>query len=843
MQHDVHQGDESADSRLLSAEQCDNVAKPSDDLAKSNLGPPEAPRNISAGGAANWNMAFARSDWLRGLFLVFIVIVAYLPVWKAGFIMDDDHFLFENPLIKSTDGLYQFWFSTEAPDYFPMTSTTLWLEWRLWGGHPLGYHLVNVLLHALSAMLWWRVLSRLKIPGAWLAAAVFAVHPVNVDSVAWITERKNTLAMVFCVLTLLFYLRFEDTGRRRWHGLALISFTLALLSKTAVAPLPLVLLGLAWWRRGRVERKDMWRSVPFFAAAAFLALVTIWFQYNRAIGTDVVRVENFWSRLAGAGWAVWFYLYKVFLPVNLSFVYPRWRIDGANALSYMPGLLLIVGLLVCWRYRRGWGRAWLFMVGYFVVMLLPVLGFLNIYFMRYSLVADRWQYFSILGPIALAVGGVTTALVRFERESPVLKPVLGGVILLALGALTWRHSQLYANSETLWRATLAGNPGCFLACNDLGYLMLTRGQEDKAITYIQKALEINPDYAEAHVNLGSLFLQKGELDKAILHFQKAIEIQPDFAGAYYNFGNALLQKGRLDEAIIQFQKTLEIKPKFAAAHGNLGNAFLQKGQADEAMAHFQKALKIQPDFAEAHYNIGIVLLQRRQLDEAMIHFQRAVEIQPDYADAHYNLGIVLLRRRQLDEAMIHFQKAVEIRPDDAEADNNIGWILLQKGRLDEAIARCQHAVKIRPGSALAHNNLATAFLGKGQAREAVTHYNISLEIQPDNVRILSKLAWVLATWPEASVRNGAAALQLAQRANRLFDGHDPLILRTLAAAYAETGQFTEAITSARQALQLATIQGNALLTNSLWIQLELYRAGSAFRDTNHAIVSAFPNQP
>ena len=862
--------------------------------------------------------------WLFGVLLVAGTFIAYLPVWQAGFIWDDDSFLSGNPLIRQAGGLWRFWFSTAAPDYFPMTSTMLWLEWRLWGANPLGYHLVNVLLHALSAVVLWRVLQRLKIPGAGLAAAIFAVHPVNVESVAWITERKNTLSMLFYLLSLSCYLRFDDLtaqpGSRITHhvarpfpssilhppssllyALSLLAFALALLSKTAVAPLPLVLLGLAWWRRGRVGLKDAWRSVPFFALAAVAGLISLWFQYHRAIGASMmaeVRNDSFWSRLAGAGWAFWFYFYKALLPVNLSFIYPRWQVDATRAWSYAPGLLVVAAFLVCWRFRRRWGRAMLFGLGYFALLLLPILGFLSIYFMRFSLVADHWQYFAIIGPIALVAAGISGAL-GFPGTRPAwLAWAVSGALVLVLGVLTGRQAMMYTDLETLWVTTLARNPAASLAHNNLGKLLFERGRVDEAVAHFQQALALRPNAADVHANLASALLEQGQVEEAIAHcqqalktqpdsapahnnlgnalfrkgrvneaiaqFQRAAELQPDLASAHHNLGGALLQAGRVDEAIAQLQRALELQPSLAGAHMglgnallgkgqvtealahlqravelqpgladahyNLGNALFQRGQVDEAIAHFQQALAIQPDFAAAHNGLGNALLRKAQVDEAVAHFQKAVSLQPAFAEAHLNLANVFLQREQVDEAIVQFQKGLELQPNLAGAHNNLANALLRKGRVDEAIAHFQRALSLQPNLAEAHNNLANALLQQDRVEEAVAHYQAAVAALPGNPYFLNNLAWALATCPEASVRNGARAVELAQQAERLSGGKDPPILGTLAAAYAEAGRFSEAVATAQRALELATAQANTTLAEDLRARISLYQAGSPYRD-------------
>jgi tetratricopeptide (TPR) repeat protein len=591
--------------------------------------------------------------------------------------------------------------------------------------------------------------------------------------------------MFFYLGALLSYLKFEDTGKGRWYGLALGAFGAALLSKTAVAPMPLVLLVIAWWRRGRVAWRDLRRSLPFFLMAAVLGMVTVWFQSHKAIGAaaELVRADNFWARLAGAGWAVWFYLCKVVLPLNLIFVYPRWQIDPRNVLSWLPLALLAAGLSLCWRGRRTWGKSLLFGLGYFVIMLLPVLGFLNIYFMRYSLVADHWQYFAILGPIALAAA--------FPR-----KPAPAAALLLALGVLTWRQCGMYHDQETLWLATIARNPGSVLARNNLGIALVGKGNTEGAIAQYRKALEINPDDHEVLSNLGS----------------------------------ALFKKGDLDQAIAQERRSLEINPHNAEARHNLGLALFNKGDLDGAIAQYRLALEIQPDLAEARRNLGVALFTKGDTEGAIAQYRMILQTAPDNAGDLNNLGHGLLLKGDLDGAIACFQKAASLKPDLVEAWYSLGKVFLQKGDWDQAIACGRQAMKINPRYEDTGASLGTALFQKGETREAMAVWQQALEIKPDQLSVLNNLAWLLATTHDASLRNGAKAVALAKQAEQLSGGANPEILRTLAAAYAESGNYGLASVTARRALELAVEQKNDALAATLQKEIKLYEAGAPARE-------------
>ena len=686
----------------------------------------------------SWLRILWQRGWLKGLLLAAAVVFAYQPAWRAGFIWDDDAYVTHNPLLTAPDGLKRIWFSLDSPSqYFPLTYTTFRLEHALWGLQPAGYHWVNILLHALNALLVWRVLKRLGVPGAWLAAGLFALHPVQVESVAWITERKNLLSLFFCLLSVRAWIEFVEDRPWPWwryYFLSLICFWLALCSKTTACTLPAALLLVLWLQRKPIDRFWLAQVVPFLVTGVGMGLVTVWWERYHQGTQGALFSLGFPERILMASRAVWFYLGKLVWPVNLAFSYPRWTINPGNPFAYV-WLVAGAGLgAAIYFARRYTGRGVEVAALFYVATLSPLLGFIMLYTFRYASVADHYQYVASIGPLALAAAGMTRAAGFFGKRNSFLAPALGGTLLLVLGVLTWRQSRMYTDQETLWRTTIARNPVSFLGYNNLGDILDQRNEVDGAIALYQKALEAKPDYADAEYNLGLALSQKGWMDDAMVHYEKALAIQPDLAKANYNLGNVLFGKGRLDEAITHYQRALEIQPDHVKACSNLGLALLQKGRTDEAIVYFKKALALQPGFAEVCFNLGNLYLQKGRVDEAITYFQKALEIKPDFAGAYNNL--------------------------------------------------CH-------------------------------------------------ITWVLATAPSASIRNGAKAVALAEQLNRHSGGKDPQVIGILAAAYAESGRFPEAITTVQQALQLATAQNNNALSAALQTQLQNYQNGSPLRDAGH----------
>jgi tetratricopeptide (TPR) repeat protein len=743
-------------------------------------------------------VSFWRQDWFRALVLIAFVFIAYAQVFRAGFIWDDESHLTRNPCVVGPLGLKEIWTTTQAY-YYPLVLTTFWALHKLFGLSPLPYHLLNIFLHAASAILLWRVLQVLRVRGAWLGAALWALHPVMVQSVAWVTELKNTQSCVFYLLSIFFFLRWQEGEEgaavsaqprgRAGKDACVVSFVsslgffiLATLSKPSVVMVPFVLALCMWWIRAKIGWRDALALAPFALISAVASAWTIWEQrfHARAVGPD--WAQTFPERLIIAGKAIWFYLGKLLWPHPLIFIYPRWDVDSSKVVAYLPLLAAIAALIALWFIHAKWGRALFFAAAYYVVSLFPVLGFFTVYFFRYSFVSDHFQYLASMGPLALAGAGIAALFGRFcetpadfvshpdavrrsgstiatSRRRLILSGGLCGILLVSLGFLTWRQTTEYHNLFSLYTATLQKNPSCWMAHYNLGIVLSEQGETDQAIDHYGRAVALRPNYAEAHYNLGRLLVEQGQLNYAIAHYERAAAINPADAEAQNNLGVTLFGIGRADDAIAHYQKALEIRPDYAEASCNLASALVTKGDFDGAIAWYTACVAAIPDQEEAQYNLANALLHKGRTDEAIIQYQKVLQNHPESADAHANLG--------------------------------------------------------------------SAWLAKGRVRDAMAEYAKALQISPENLAALSNLAWLLATSADPNLRNGSEAVRLAERADSASSRSDkhPTVLRILAAAYAEAGQFAEAKETAQHALEAANIQGNTTLADALQGEMALYDLG------------------
>ncbi len=636
--------------------------------------------------------------WLLPTALVASVLLAYQPAWDDGFIWDDDFYVTHNKTLLDLGGLERIWFDRHAnPQYYPLVHTTFWIEHHLWGPNPRGYHLVNVVLHAANVILLLLLLRRLNVPGAFWAAALFAVHPVMVESVAWITERKNVLSAFFYLCSFWELLRFwppedakpQPNGRWRHYGLALLLFAAALCSKTVACSLPAAFLLVRWWKQGCLTRRDVLATAPFFAIGLVLALNTAILEKQNVGASGKEWDFSALDRVLIAGRVLWFYAATLAWPAQLTFFYPRWQIDTGIWWQYLFPLAAIGVIGALWALRARCGRGPLTAVLFFAGTLVPALGFFDVFPMRYSFVADHFQYLASIGLFALA--GAAIELVLEKTAGPILRGpasiarvqrrnhrgnwalafILGLLVILA--ALTWRQAGVYKDLPTLWTDTVAKNPSCWLARNNLGVILTDSGQLAEGIDQCRKALELKPDYVEAHNNLGSGLARHGQVDEAIAHYKKALELKPDYVEAHYNLGLALASRqrpGDLDEAIDHYRKALDIQPDLFGLHYNLAIALTSSGKIDEAVSQYKMALQIKPDSFEAHLNLGEALARNGQVKDAIDHYRMALDIRPDLWEAHYNLGSALARQGQTNEANEHYQKALDLATarNDSRAD-------------------------------------------------------------------------------------------------------------------------------------------------------------------------------
>jgi tetratricopeptide (TPR) repeat protein len=553
---------------------------------------------------------FSRGS-LSSLLLPALLILAaglwmYAPALQGGWVWDDVEEVTQNPVLRDPAALAKIWFAPEGADYFPLKATVQWLEWRAWGDSPAGYHAVSLALHLLSALLFWRVLRQLGLRLAWVGGLLFAVHPLAVESVAWAAELKNTLSLALLLGAMILCLDHEaeevgKTGLGPRYWLSLACFVLAMLSKTSVVMFPAVILLQAWWRRGRIDRRDLAASAPFFVVSLGLGLVTLWLQHHRAILAGHEFAGGLLTRIAASGLALTFYLWKSLWPFGLLPIYPHWDIDPGSPIWYLPWLALAALFCVLWRRRETWGRAALFGLGFFALNLLPVLGLVGMSYLRISRVADHFAYLSLLGIIGLAVAAAD----RLPRAAQWASVAMVSVICAWQGRA---EVGIFHDEVTLWTYTLERNPRAWMAQGNLGYALFQQGHIPEAIAHYQEALRLAPDFAEARYNLGTAWLRTNRVGPAIAEYEAALRLKPASAGMHNNLATALAESGRLPEAIAHFEQAVQLDPDYADAHHNLGNAYLLSRRMSDAVREYEEALRLRPDDASARS--GLEMAQR-----------------------------------------------------------------------------------------------------------------------------------------------------------------------------------------------------------------------------------------
>jgi protein O-mannosyl-transferase len=611
---------------------------------------------------------------------------------------------------------------------FPAGLHGLRVESALWGLNPTGYHIVNLALHLINALLVWALLARLRVPGAALAGAIFALHPVQVESVAWITERKNVLMGLFFLSTLWCWIRFIDIpSRLRWmfYLLALVFYALALFSKTTACTLPAALLLICALRGERINLRCLGQVAPFFVFGLAMGAVTVWWERFHNGTRGALFSMGPIQRLLVASHAVWFYVGRLAWPAQLTFIYPRWNLERPSAYLWVLATLLALGLIYLLRKRLG--RGVLIALIFFVATLSPLLGLIMLYTFRYTFVADHYQYLASIGPIALASAGI--ALVAKKRAPLRIVGWTTATLLLGiLATLTWKQARMYSDIETLWRTTIQRSPESWMAYN----------------------------------NLGINFTEQGRVPEAIEAYRKTVALAPAYPEGHYNLANALLSSGDVSAALDQARTASSLQPRDPDAHVALGNAFAASHEDEKARKEFDEAIRLRSSHFEAQFNLASLLLQEGRADESMEHFHLALNQRPD-------------------------------------------------------------SIKARVG-------LANALLGTRHPVEAIAQFATALRSAPNDLVAQCNLAWILATCPADEVRDGRKALALATQANEASAGDDPVVLRSLAAAKAETGGFEEAANIAKTALQRATEAGDARLCQTLQQEIDTYERGLPYRD-------------
>ncbi len=678
--------------------------------------------------------AISSRDALMALALGGLAAVSYVPALSGGFVWDDVIFA-EEPVIHAVSGLRNIWFSPadikNEGHYWPLVYTSFWLEHKLWGLQPAGYHAVNIALHVLNCLLLWRLLERLRVPGAAVIAAVFAVHPVHVESVAWIIERKDVLSALFYLSAVLVWVRFVEEPRAGRYALALALFTAGLLSKSVVVTLPVALLVWHWWQHGRVTRIDLLRLAPFMAVAVAVTAGDLSFYTSREpleLGYTLAERALIASR------ALWFYAGKLLWPADLAVIYPLWEIDARDPLAWTyvaAAAALAAGL---WLGRHRIGRGPLAGVVYFAVTLGPVLGFVDYGYLQFSFAADRFQYLASSGVLAVLIGAAAHGVGKLPEGYRRGALGLAAAVVLVLGALTWRQAGVYRDEVTLFSHVVAHNPQARDAHLNLGNALIEAGRNEEGLEASRIAMEQRPDSADAHSNLALAQMNLKRFDASGESLRRALELDPRHKSALQNTAELYRKQGRYEEAIEAYRAVLARDRRYALAHAGLGDALFQRERYREAVESLQKAVTLQPNLPMAgtlQMLMGRASRELGRLDRAEEHFRLAMAIEPRDATPLLDLAALRAAQQRHREADDLLRRARELRPGDTATLQNVGESLRKQGRYEEALAAYRDVLAIDSEYALAYAGMGDALFHLERFEEALEALATAVSLQPD----------------------------------------------------------------------------------------------------------------
>jgi len=627
--------------------------------------------------------------------LALVIFIVFSGTIRNGFVWDDDYYIYRNPLLTEPGGLAKIWKSYYAPSfdpqqntpqYYPLVFTTFYLEHKLWGFNPAPYHIINVLLHIADTILLLMVLQKLGI--SWyvslITAALFGIHPTQVESVAWATERKNVLAGLFYFGAILSFLHYQDGAKIRYYLASLLLFVCALLSKTATVMLPVVLV-LAAYLKDRSIRKTTFYAVPFFAFSAAAGLVTLTLEHTMVGASGAEWNFPLWQRILIVSHSIWFYIGKILWPHPISFLYGQWDINLHSSTAYLPliAVLTVIAALVI--FRKNLGRLPAFSLAYFVIVAAPALGFISFYMMRYTFVADHFIYLASWSIMLLVVSAAAWFFNRLPLNPKIVaRSFVTAGVLVGCSALTAYEVQKFKNLPTLWQRTIAVSPGAWLAHNNLGVIYAAQGQYAKALEHYKTTIELNPDYATAYNNTGVALVLMGQPAKALDYYKKALELKSDDADWIYNLAAAYAKLEKNNEAIEYFRKVVQMKPDDSVAWNNLAVCLSKINRVSEAAEAYRKVTELDPKHAEAHYNLAVSYQMLGRLDDAVEYFKKALAIRPNYLEAKYRLALVYRQQGKLTDAAKLLQSALEQEPEFAQANYDLGLVYFGLGQYENA---------------------------------------------------------------------------------------------------------------------------------------------------------------